>query len=232
MFQAVHFVGAMDIDGLGEENARRLEMGLIESFADVYDLTVERLTELDRFGDLGGQPRRGDRGFQGQPFHLVLYALGLPGIGFVNARNLARHFRSMDALLAASEEELTAVEGMGQILAATVRESLDEEQVLELVEKPVARPADGGRGSRAARRRAARGQDGGAHRDVSSTRPEATARVEAAGGKVTGSVSTKTDYVVAGEDPGTKLTKAQELGTAILDEEGLLALLSSAASRS
>ena len=133
-------MGAMDIDGLGEENARRfLEMGLIESFADVYDLTVERLTELEGFGETSaGNLVAAIEASKGQPFHLVLYALGLPGIGFVNARNLARHFRSMDALLAASEEELTAVEGMGPILAATVRESLDEEQVLELVESCVA----------------------------------------------------------------------------------------------
>jgi DNA ligase (NAD+) len=237
VFQAVkHFVGAMDIDGLGEENARRfLETGLIESFADVYDLTVERLTQLDRFGETSaGNLVAAIEASKDQPFHLVLYALGLPGIGFVNARNLARHFRSMDALLAASEEELTAVEGMGPILAATVRETLAEERVRELIKKlrehelqmEEESPAPPAEGPLVGKTVVLTGTL------PNLTRPEATARVEAAGGKVTGSVSKNTDYLVAGEDPGTKLTKAQELGIEILDEDGLLALLRSAAARS
>ncbi len=94
----------MDIDGLGEENVRRfLSEGLIEDVADIYDLTAERLVELERFArDLGARTwwTAIDASKQ-QPFHLVLYALGIPGVGFVNARNLARHLRTMDALLAA-----------------------------------------------------------------------------------------------------------------------------------
>ena len=118
VFQAVkHFVGAMDIDGLGEENARRfLDEGLIKDTGDIYDLTAERLVELERFGETSAANLvQAIEASKSQPFHLVLYALGIPGIGFVNARNLARQLRSMDALLAATEEELTAVEGMGPI---------------------------------------------------------------------------------------------------------------------
>ncbi|MET0760820.1 MAG: helix-hairpin-helix domain-containing protein, partial [Thermoleophilaceae bacterium] len=230
VFQAVkHFVGAMDIEGLGEENARRfLEEGLITSFADIYDLTVERLVELERFGETSaGNLVRAIEASKEQPFHLVLYALGLPGIGFVNARNLARHFRSMDALLAASDEEIAQVEGMGPILARTVHETLAEPRVRELIEQlreaglqmeeeGEAAPAEGPMVGKTVVLTGTL---------PNLTRPEATARIEAAGGKVTGSVSKNTDYLVAGEDAGSKLTKAQELGTEILDEDGLLELL-------
>jgi DNA ligase (NAD+) len=230
VFQAVkHFVGAMDIDGLGEENVRRfLSEGLIESFADLYDLTVERLAELEGFAEISArnlveaieQSKR-------QPFHLVLYALGIPGIGYVNARNLARHFRSMDALTAADEEALNGVEGVGPIMAKTVHETLAEERTRELVERlrgyglemEEEGPAPPAEGPLVGKTLVLTGTL------PNLTRPEATARIEAAGGKVTGSVSKKTDYVVAGDDPGTKLTKAQDLGTEVLDEDGLLALL-------
>ncbi|MEA2363571.1 MAG: ligase [Thermoleophilaceae bacterium] len=234
VFQAVkHFVGAMDIDGLGEENVRRfLAEGLIESMADIYDLTAQRLAELEGFAEISARNLvEAIEASKGQPFHLVLYALGIPGIGYVNARNLARHFRSLDALLAASEEELTEVEGMGPIMATTVHETLAEERTRELVERLR------GYGLRMEEEGApppAEGPLAGKTLVLTGTlpnltRPEATARIEAGGGKVTGSVSKKTDYLVAGEDPGTKLTKAQDLGTEVLDEDGLLALLPEAA---
>jgi DNA ligase (NAD+) len=230
VFQAVkHFVGAMDIEGLGEENARRfLEIGLIENMADIYDLTVERLSELDGFADVSARNLvEAIEDSKKQPFHLVLYALGIPGIGFVNARNLARHFRSVDELLAASEEELTAVEGMGPIMAKTVHETLAESRTRELVERlrgyglrmEEEGPAPPAEGPLVGKTLVLTGTM------PNLTREEATRRIEEAGGKVTGSVSKKTDFVVAGADPGSKLTKAQELGTDVLDEEGLLALL-------
>jgi DNA ligase (NAD+) len=230
VFQAVkHFVGAMDIEGLGEENAGRfLRIGLIENMADIYDLTVERLTELDGFGEVSGRNLvEAIEASKRQPFHLVLYALGVPGIGFVNARNLARHFRSVDALLAASEEELTEVEGMGPIMAKTVHETLSEARTRELIERlrgyglqmEEEGPAPPAEGPLVGKTLVLTGTM------PNLTRPEATRRIEAAGGKVTGSVSKKTDYVVAGADPGTKLTRAQELGIEVLNEEGLIALL-------
>ena len=230
VFQAVkHFVGAMDIDGLGEENARRfLDEGLIKDVSDIYDLTVERLVELERFGETSARNLvQAVQASKSQPFTLVLYALGIPGIGFVNARNLARRLRSMDALLAASEEELTAVEGMGPIMAATVHETLAEQRTRDLIERLR------GHGLQMEEEGPAPPADGPLVGKTlvltgtlpTLTRPEATQRIEAAGGKVTGSVSKKTDYVVAGEDPGTKMTKAQDLGVEILDEDALVALL-------
>jgi DNA ligase (NAD+) len=230
VFQAVkHFVGAMDIDGLGEENVRRfLAEGLIESFADLYDLTVERLAELEGFAEISARNLvEAIEQSKQQPFHLVLYALGIPGIGYVNARNLARQLRSLDALMAAGEEALNEVEGVGPIMARTVHETLAEERTRELVERlrgyglnmEEEGPAAPAEGPLVGKTLVLTGTL------PNLTRPDATARIEAAGGKVTGSVSKKTDYVVAGEDPGTKLTKAQELGTEILDEDGLLALL-------
>ena len=230
VFQAVkHFVGAMDIDGLGEENARRfLDEGLIKDVSDIYDLTVEKLVELERFGETSARNLvQAVEASKSQPFTLVLYALGIPGIGFVNARNLARRLRSMDALLAASEEELTAVEGMGPIMAATVHETLAEQRTRDLIERLR------GHGLQMEEEGPAPPADGPLVGKTlvltgtlpTLTRPEATQRIEAAGGKVTGSVSKKTDYVVAGEDPGTKMAKAQELGVEILDEDALVALL-------
>jgi DNA ligase (NAD+) len=230
VFQAVkHFVGAMDIDGLGEENARRfLQEGVIESFADLYDLTAERLAELEGFAEISARNLvAAIEESKKQPFHLALYALGIPGIGYVNARNLARHFGSMDKLVAATEEELAEVEGVGPIMAKTVHETLAEERTRELVkrlrdyglqleEEGPAAPAEG---PLVGKTLVLTGTL------PNLTRPDATARIEAAGGKVTGSVSKKTDFLVAGDDPGTKLTKAQELGTEVLDEDGLLALL-------
>jgi DNA ligase (NAD+) len=222
-------VFAMDIEGLGEENARRfLELKLIENVADIYELTTERLTELDGFGEISAAKLvAAIEESKEQPFHLVLYALGIPGIGFVNARNIARGLRSMDALLDASEEELTAVEGMGPIMAKTVHETLAEERTRALIERLR------GHGLHMEEEGAAPPAEGplvgktvvltGTMPNL--TRPEATARIEAAGGKVTGSVSKKTDFLVAGADPGSKLTKAQEIGTEVLDEDGLLELL-------
>jgi DNA ligase (NAD+) len=231
LFQAVkHFVGAMDIDGLGEENVRRfLDEGLIGSMADIYDLTVERLAELEGFGEVSaGNLVAAIDTSRGQPFMRVLYGLGIPGIGYVNARAIADHFRSMDALLDATAEQIEEVAGIGPVLARTIAQTLEEERTRELIEQFRAH------GLEMEAEGPAPGEAGGplAGKTLvltgtlpNLTREEATERIEAAGGKVTGSVSRKTDYVVAGEDPGSKYTKAQELGTEILDEDGLLKLL-------
>jgi DNA ligase (NAD+) len=232
LFQAVkHFVGAMDIDGLGEENARRfLEEGLIADVAGLYDLDVERLTALERFAEQSATNLVAAlEASKAQPLRLVLYALGIPGIGYVNARALAQHLRSMDGLLAADAEAIERVPGIGPILARTIAQTLAEERTRELIEK--------------LRRHGLQMEDDGPPPEVEEqgvlagrrlvltgslpelTREDATELIEAAGGKVTGSVSKKTDYVVAGEDPGSKLTKAEELGIEVLDEDGLRALL-------
>jgi DNA ligase (NAD+) len=217
----------MDIDGLGEENVRRfLSEGLIQDSADLYTLTADRLAELEGFGEISARNLVGSiEASKQQPFERVLYGLGIPGVGYVNARNLARHLRSMSELMKASD--LTEVEGIGPIMARTIEETLAEDRTRELIqrfrdyglkmeEEGPAAPVDG---PLVGKTLVLTGTL------PNLTREDATQRVEAAGGKVTGSVSKKTDYVVAGADPGTKLTKAQELGTEILDEDGLLALL-------
>jgi DNA ligase (NAD+) len=230
VFQQVkHFVGALDIDGLGEENVRRfLDEGLIGDSADLYDLTTDRLSTLDGFGEVSAQNLvTSIEASKRQPFERVLYGLGIPGVGYVNARNLARHLRSMDALRGATEDDLVEVEGIGPVMARTIVETLAEERTQDLIErfdkaglsmrdKGPAAPAEG---PLVGKTFVLTGTLPNLSRD------DASERIEAAGGKVTGSVSKKTDYVVAGADPGSKLTKAQELGTEVLDEESLLALL-------
>jgi DNA ligase (NAD+) len=233
VFQHIkHFVskGAMDIDGFGEKQAYRfLEEGLIEDAADIYDLTVERLVELDRFGEVSAQNLvRNIEGSKAVPFPRVLYALGLAGVGYVTAEALAMHFGSIDRLLAASEEEITEVEGVGPILADQILEQLSEERTLELVaglrEQGLRFELD------ESERRAEEGPLDGRTLVITGTLPnlsreQASALIKRAGGKVTNSVSKKTDYVVAGDSPGSKLAKAQELGTDILDEDGLRELV-------
>jgi DNA ligase (NAD+) len=230
VFQAVkHFVGAMDIDGLGEENVRRfLSEGLIGDAADLYSLTTEQLSELEGFGEVSANNLvQSVAASKEQPFERVLYGLGIPGVGYVNARNLARHLRSMDALLKATEDLLVEVEGIGPVMARTIEETLAEERTQELIQRfrehglqmEEEGPAPPAEGPLVGKTLVLTGTL------PNLTREDATERIEAAGGKVTGSVSKKTDYVVAGSDPGSKLTKAQDLGTEVLDEDGLLALL-------
>jgi DNA ligase (NAD+) len=232
-FQHVkHFVskGAMDIDGLGEKQAQRfLEEGLIADVADVYELSEERLVGLEGFGEVSARNLLAAiEASRGRPFKRVLYALGLPGVGYVTAEALADHFGSIDALREADPEQIEEVEGVGPIMALQIAESLGDDLTWALVEKLKRKglrlEAD------PSERRATGGPLAGKTVVLTGTLPELTreeaaALVKSAGGKVTNSVSKKTDYVVAGESPGSKLAKAESLGTDILDEAGLLALV-------
>ena len=230
-FQLVkHFRGAMDIEGLGEKNAMRfLDEGLITDPASIYDLDAERIAELEGFGETSATAliREIERSKE-RPFGIVLYALGLPGIGYVNAQALAEHFGSIDALLAADAERITQVDGIGPVLAEQLREELSDDAVLELI----ARLRE--RGLRFELSADERRAEGGPLEDKTFvltgtlpelSREEATSMIRRAGGKVTNSVSKNTDYVVAGESPGSKLAKAEELGITILDEKGLRKLV-------
>ncbi len=233
LFQSVkHFVskGGMDIEGLGEENARRLlEEKLIQNVADIYELDEERLTALDGFGEISARNLLASiERTKEVPFFRVLYAFGIPGIGYVNARALAGQFLTIDALIAADAEAIVETPGIGPILAETIVDTLAEERTLDLIERLR------GHGLQMEQEgpgpEQAEGPLNGKTLVLTGTLPnltreDATRRVEEAGGRVTGSVSKKTDYVVAGEDPGSKFTKAQELGTEILDEPGLLKLV-------
>ena len=232
-FQHVkHFVskGAMDIDGLGEKQALRfLQEGLIADVADIYDLTEERLMGLDRFGETSARNLVASiEASKQRPFKRVLYALGLPGVGSVTAEALADHFGSIDALHEADPEAIEEVEGVGPIMAVQIAESLADEATWALVEKlrekGLRLEAD------ASERRREDGPLKGKTVVLTGTLPELTreeaaAMVKSAGGKVTSSVSKKTDYVVAGDNPGSKLAKAEKFGTEILDEAGLRELV-------
>ena len=230
-FQLVkHFRGAMDIEGLGEKNVYRfLDEGLITDPASIFDLDAERIAELEGFGETSAEAlmREIERSKQ-SPFGRVLYALGLPGIGYVNANAIADHFGSIDALLAADTEAITEVDGIGPVLAESLREELADEAIVELIGRLRER------GLRfelsESERRAEGGPLEGKTFVLTGTLPElsreqATKLIRDAGGKVTGSVSKKTDYLVAGESPGTKLAKAEEVGTEILDEAALRKLV-------
>ncbi len=233
LFQAVkQFVsrGAMDIEGLGEERVSQfLRDGTIDGIGGIYDLRVDQLTELEGFGALSAENLvRAVEESKQRPFPRVLFGLGIPGIGFTNARALTRHFRTFDRLLDASPEEIAEVPGIGPILAQQIAETLSEEATRDLIERlrrqglqmeeegPDPREGDGPLKDKTLVLTGTL---------PNLTREDATERIEAAGGKVTGSVSKKTDYVVAGADPGTKMAKAEKLGTEVLDEDGLLTLL-------
>lgn len=225
-----HFVsqGAMDVDGLGEKQVGQLQRaGLVRSAADFYRLTAEQLTELDGYGQVSAERVvAAVQGSKDRGFGRVLFAIGIPEVGFVTGRNLAQHFRSIDALLAATAEQIAGVSGVGPKMAQVIHDALADEQMRELIadlraegvvmEEAGPPPGDGPLNGRTFVLT-------GTLPDL--TREQATERIQAAGGRVTSSVSKKTDYVVAGENPGSKLTKAESLEIPVLDEAGLLALL-------
>ncbi|MEA2191968.1 MAG: ligase, partial [Solirubrobacteraceae bacterium] len=225
-----HYVsrGAMDIDGLGEKQVHQLQhAGLVTTAADFYRLTAEQLLELDGYAEISAnrivqniaQSRE-------RPFGRLLFAIGLEEVGFVTGRNLAQRFRSIDNLLAASEEEILETPGVGPKMAQRIHEQLAEDAMRELIRDlravGVQMALEGpppGEGPLAGRTFVLTGTL------PDLTREQATERIEGAGGRVTSGVSKKTDYVVAGATPGSKLEKAERLGVAVLDEAGLLALL-------
>jgi DNA ligase (NAD+) len=225
-----HFAsrGAMDVDGLGEERVAQLrDAGLVTTAADFYTLTVERLEGLERMGETSAR-RLVDAiaASRERPFARVLFAIGLEEVGYVTGRSLAQRFRTVDALLAASAEDIEATPGVGPIMAARIHDQLADARMRALIEALRAAglkleedgppPGEGPLSGKAIVLT-------GTLPDL--TREQATERITAAGGRVTSSVSKKTDYVVAGDAPGTKLEKAERLGVAVLDEAGLLGLL-------
>jgi len=225
-----HYVsrGAMDIDGLGEKQVGALQQqGLVSTAADLYRLTAEQLMELEGYGEISANRTVQNIGdSRERPFGRLLFAIGLEEVGSVTGRNLAQRFRSIDNLLAASAEETEQTSGVGPKMARRIAEQLADDQMRALIAdlraEGVRMEVEGpppGEGPLAGKTFVLTGTL------PELTREHATERIEAAGGRVTSSVSKKTDYVVAGASPGTKLEKAQRLGVAVLDEPGLLALL-------
>lgn len=236
----IHFAsrGAMNIDGLGPALVKALiDAGLIRDAADLFTLRREDVSALPRMADKSASNLLAalERAKTAGPARL-LYALGIRHVGEVGAEELINAFRSVDALFDAKEENLSAIEDVGEITARTVREFFDLPETRTLVDKLKAagvvttlpeRPEDASSDNG--------GEDGGA--DLTGltfvltgtlptmTRPEATELIKKHGGKATGSVSKKTSYVVAGADAGSKLTKANELGIPVIGEDELLAML-------
>jgi len=225
-----HFAsrGAMDIEGLGEERVYQLlQAGLIKQAGDLYRLAAAQLMELEGFGDISAH-RLVDAiaASKERNFGLVLFAIGLEEVGYVTGRNLAQHFRSVDALVDATPEQIAEVPGVGPKMAESIHAQLADEQMRALIadlralglnfEQEGTAP---GEGPLAGKTFVLTGTL------PSLTREHATERIVAAGGRVTSSVSKKTDYVVAGDSPGSKLEKAERLGVDVVDEPGLLELL-------
>ena len=224
-----HFASrdAMDIDGVGPAVIKQLiGKELVKTPADLYFLTVGQLAELERMGKKSAQnavdaiAASKDRGLE-----RLLYALGIRQVGQKAGKILAARFGSFDALAEATEEELTAIDDVGGITAAYIREWLESPQSKHLI----SRLKEAGVSMEAAQQSAGEQFKGmtfvltGALEKF--TRDEAAALIEARGGKASGSVSKKTTYVVAGENAGSKLRKAEELGIPVLTEEEFAAML-------
>jgi DNA ligase (NAD+) len=228
-----HFVsrGALDIDGVGEKLVARFwELGLVRRPSELYRLTAADLLPLDGFAETSAENAIASiDASRRQSFARVLFGLGIPHVGFVTAEALARQLGSMDALRAAGLQEIEAVEGVGPIIADAVAAWFADPDHAALVDELTAAgltmetPLD--------ERAPALGHLTGMSFVLTGTlerrtREEAAAEIVALGGKVTGSVSKKTSYVVAGESPGSKLAKAESLGVEVLDESGFEALIS------
>ena len=246
-----HFVskGAMDIDGVGDKLVERLlELGLIRDAADLYGLEADQLAGLERLGEKSAANIiAAIAASLGRPLARVLFALGIPHVGRENAELLVRRFRSMAALRAAPVEEISETPGIGPVIAESVWQYLHDTTNVDLIARLEAAGVTTGES-------AARGETGGEAEVAraagdhsvgpspgagplagktfvltgslpSLSRQQTADLIEAAGGRVSGSVSAKTDYVVVGEEPGSKLARAREMGTAVLDESGLRRLL-------
>ena len=222
---------AMDIEGVGEQFVRRLwDLGLLRSMPDLYRLAPEQLAELDGYGEISA--RKAVDAIElskRQPFSRVLFGLNIPDVGWVTAQGLARHFGTVEALLAASREEIQEVDGIGPDRAESIADWFEDEGNRALVrelrelglrfeageeERPKEGPLSG-------RQYVLTGTL------ESFTREAATSALEALGAKVTDSVSKKTTGVIVGESPGSKAEKAEKAGVPLLTEDGLKALLAS-----
>ncbi|MDX2175929.1 MAG: NAD-dependent DNA ligase LigA [Candidatus Sumerlaeia bacterium] len=227
--QLQHFASrkAMDIEGLGEKVVDQLVTeGLVASFADLYALTVERLEGLERFGRKSAENLvAGIEASRTRPLAAILFALGIRQVGVSTARDLARAFGTLEVFRSATEEELTAVEGVGGIVAACIRrywESpannavVDRMLMLGVAPPPEAKPVAPSGSVFAGGTFVLTGEL------ESMTRDEAGARIMALGGKVSGSVSKKTTAVIVGAAAGSKAKRAAELGVPMWDEAQLI----------
>ncbi len=228
----LHFVSrrAMDIEGLGEQLVEQLvDRGLVTTPADFYKLGLVMLAELDRMAEKSAQNvLNALEKSKLTTLARFIYALGIRHVGESTAKALARHFGTLDALLEATEEQVLAVDDIGPVVAQSILSFLSDPLNRELIEQ-----------LRAAGIHWEENEPERNHQTLAGKtfvltgtlptlkRDDAAAMIEAAGGKVAGSVSKKTSYVVAGDDAGSKLAKAQELGVPVLDETEFLKMLES-----
>ena len=227
----LHFASrrAMDIEGLGDKLVDQLvDRGLVRTPADVYGLSLDTLAGLERMAEKSAANLLAAIATsKTATLARFIFALGIRNVGETTAKDLARHFGALDKLIAATEADLLAMRDVGPIVAQSIIQFFAEPHNLEVVRNlrdagvhwPESAGLQQSLGILAGKTLVLTGTL------PSLTRDAAKEKIEAAGGKVAGSVSKKTDYVVAGEEAGSKLAKAQELGVTILDEAGLLALL-------
>jgi DNA ligase (NAD+) len=228
----LHFAGrrAMNIEGLGDKLVDQLvEAGLVRTPADLYKLGVAKLAALERMAEKSAaNVVAGIEKSKETTLGRFIYALGIRNVGEVTAGDLARQFGSIDALMDAGIEQLQETPDVGPIVAESIAAFFREPHNREVIEQLRAAGVRWPEGARA--KKAARGAFAGKIVVLTGTlstmgRDDAKERIEAAGGKVTGSVSKKTDYVIAGAEAGSKLDKATELGVAVLDEDAFLEML-------
>jgi DNA ligase (NAD+) len=229
----VHFVSqdAMDIRGLGERTAQQmLDRGLVHDYADLYALTAGDLKTLDGFGEVSTRNLLDAiAASRARPLSRVLYALGVRHVGAHVAQIIAREFGSMERLLSTTEDEFAAVHGIGRTTAAALTGFLQEPRNRDLIDRLAAAGLNLTEQVERAEHSSLEGLTfviTGTHQ---MSRKEITSLIEKHGGRVTGRVSRTTDYLVAGDSPGSKLDKARELGVTDVDEEGLLALIAARA---
>lgn len=230
-----HFGSRMglDIEGLGERTARQLvETGLVRNVPQLFDLTAERIKTLEGFGDKSAINLADAIAEARKPeLPRFLYALGIPEVGVAVARTLARHFGTFEAVRAASTEELLSVEGIGTVMAQQIHSYFHEpsnaEAIGALLDGRLTPKSEAVAGAKAGTAASLAGQTfvfTGAMDTLS--RDEAEELVRSLGGKASGSVSTKTSFLVAGEGGGSKLTKAQDLGVTVIEEQDFVAMMS------
>ncbi|MBD5805371.1 DNA ligase [Azoarcus sp. Aa7] len=227
----LHFAGrrAMDIEGLGDKLVDQLvEAGIVKTPADLYKLGVLALANLPRMAEKSAANLLAAiEKSRHTTLARFIFALGVRNVGEATAKDLARHFGSLDALMDATPEQLLEVRDVGPVVAQSIAGFIAEAHNREVIEQLRAAGVTWEEGAPAA---PVAGSASGKVFVLTGTLPtmsrdEAKALIEAHGGKVSGSVSKKTDYVVAGSEAGSKLVKAEELGVAVLDEDGLQRLL-------
>ncbi|MDP8950273.1 MAG: NAD-dependent DNA ligase LigA, partial [Actinomycetota bacterium] len=220
--------GAMDTEGLGEKVATKLfDLGLIKDAAEVYHLEDEQLVPLEGFGEKSAENLiRAIERSKEQPFSRVLYALGIRHVGSVTAELIAERFSGEDLLRGVSVEQLTEINGVGAVVARAVVEYFGLEDNRDLVERLMEAELNFEREKTRSSEGPLAGKKVVVTGVLSRPRGHFVERIEAAGGAFTSSVSKNTDYVLAGEEAGSKLDRAKALGVPVIDEAGFEELLS------